>query len=65
MPVIANHVLSDLHFRGAEFTTPNIDALAQSGVILDQYYVQVSRSPHHVDRIADWLSRCALRLALR
>ena len=31
---------TDLHFRGAEFTTPNIDALAQSGVILDQYYVQ-------------------------
>ena len=36
----SHHMLADLHFRGAEFTTPNIDALAQSGVILDQYYVQ-------------------------
>ena len=46
-------MLADLHFRGAEFTTPNIDALAQSGVILDQYYVQVSQSPHQLDHIAD------------
>jgi hypothetical protein len=34
-------VTLDLHFRGAEFTTPTIDALARSGIILDQYYVQV------------------------
>lgn len=35
-----------MSFRGAEFSTPTIDALAQSGIILDQYYVQVRLWTH-------------------
>jgi arylsulfatase A-like enzyme len=32
---------SDVGFHGAEYSTPTIDELAHSGIILDQYYVQV------------------------
>ena len=34
----------DVSFRGAEYATPHIDALAQEGVILDNYYVQARRA---------------------
>ena len=33
---------TDVSFHGASgYSTPHIDALAQSGIILNQYYVQV------------------------
>ena len=36
---------ADVGFHGnAGYSTPTIDALAQSGIILDQYYVQARRS---------------------
>lgn len=36
---------NDVSFRGAEYSTPVIDDLAASGILLDQYYVQPICSP--------------------
>lgn len=36
---------SDVHYNGAEFTTPTIDRLSKAGVRFDQYYVQPVCSP--------------------
>ena len=36
---------NDVGFRSHEIRTPNVDALAQSGLVLDQYYVQDVCSP--------------------
>ena len=35
----------DVGFHGSEITTPNIDALAYSGIILNKYYVSPICSP--------------------
>ena len=36
---------NDVSYHGAEFSTPNIDRLAMSGVRLEQYYVNRVCSP--------------------
>eukprot|EP01065_Artemidia_motanka_P007434 TRINITY_DN1369_c3_g1_i1.p1 TRINITY_DN1369_c3_g1~~TRINITY_DN1369_c3_g1_i1.p1 ORF type:complete len:525 (+),score=166.56 TRINITY_DN1369_c3_g1_i1:78-1577(+) len=36
---------ADLSMRGSSFPTPNLDSLAQGGVLLDRYYVQPVCSP--------------------
>jgi len=38
-------ILQDLGYKGAEFATPNIDALALGGVRLENFYVQPMCSP--------------------
>lgn len=43
--IVDNLGWNDLGFRGAEYTTPNIDALAASGIKLESYYVQSYCSP--------------------
>ena len=45
-------LVTDVSYHGSEYTTPVIDALAQSGIRLEQYYVQagdiiVFTSPCH------------------
>jgi arylsulfatase A-like enzyme len=36
---------TDVSFQGAEYETPNIDALALGGLRLEQFYVQPSCTP--------------------
>lgn len=36
---------ADVGFNGAQFRTPNIDAIAQSGMVLDHFYVSALCSP--------------------
>jgi len=43
--VIDDLGFDDVGFRSHEIKTPNIDQLAEEGIVLDQYYVQDVCSP--------------------
>ena len=51
----------DVGYNGAEFNTPNMDNLAESGIILNQYYVHPVCSP---TRTAFYTGRYAFRYNL-
>ena len=51
----------DVGYHGSEIKTPNIDALAAKGVILDRYYAQPSCSP---TRTALMTGRSPMRLGV-
>ena len=53
---------ADVGYHGGGFPTPNIDSLAQSGVILDGYYSNALCSPSRSELLTGKYSVCSLRL---
>ena len=47
--------MADISLRGTQIDTPNIDALAQSGLLFNQHYVQVRHCPPMLLLFVDWL----------